>query len=187
MGYPGHLKAGEKIGDFTMNNGLQGVVRAPRMEDLDKFLEFINGLVAEDTYIYSNKHFNRDREAEWLSNQLMLLEKGELLHIIATLEDEIAGSLYIIRQKEKETHIGVLGIGVIKKYRGLGIGGSLMKNAFLRSKRMGIRSILLETFALNKKAIGLYSSVGFKKVGLIKEKAYHKNKYQDILLMQKKL
>jgi hypothetical protein len=52
MGYKGHLCSGEDVGSFTMKNELSGAIRAPRMEDLDQFLKFINGLVEEDTYIY---------------------------------------------------------------------------------------------------------------------------------------
>lgn len=187
MGYKGHLRSGEDVGSFTMKNELSVAIRAPRMEDLDQFLKFINGLVEEDTYIYSNRTFDRDQEAEWLSNQLLLLEKGELLHLIAVVKGSIVGSLYVLRQGEKEAHVGSLGIGVVKGYRGLGIGGSLMKEAFKISKRMGMRSLLIETFSINKKVISLYSSLGFKKVGLIKEKAYHKKRYLDVLIMQKNL
>lgn len=81
------------------------------------------------------------------------------------------------------SHIGILGMGVIKEYRGKGIGKSLLTSALENAKSEGFEGVHLEVFASNQVAIKLYEKFGFQIDGRKKRARKFKNKYEDIVLM----
>jgi ribosomal protein S18 acetylase RimI-like enzyme len=85
-------------------------------------------------------------------------------------------------------HVGLLYMGLLREYRGRGIGGWLFEKSLEHSVRVsGFESIQLEVFASNRRAIGMYRKFGFKKDGLRKKARKYNGKYEDILLMSKML
>ena len=83
-------------------------------------------------------------------------------------------------------HVGLLYMGVLRGYRGKGIGNRLFEKSLEHAKHdSGFESVQLEVFASNRRAIGLYRKFGFKVDGLRKKARKYKGKYEDILLMSK--
>jgi ribosomal protein S18 acetylase RimI-like enzyme len=62
-------------------------------------------------------------------------------------------------------HRAGLGMGVLKPYRGLGIGRSLLSACLDKARSSGLRRIDLEVRADNEPAIRLYESFGFAHEG----------------------
>ena len=58
------MKTGEIIHHFTTKDGREVILRTPRWEHLDDFIEFINSLVEEGADITFNKKVTRQEEAE---------------------------------------------------------------------------------------------------------------------------
>ena len=75
-------------------------------------------------------------------------------------EDAIVGWCDI-RPLSKESTVGCLGIGLLKDYRGQGIGAKAIAVALNKAREQGFTLIQLEVLATNERAIRLYRSAGF--------------------------
>ena len=72
-------------------------------------------------------------------------------------------------------------IAVKKEKRGRAIGYRLLSFAMKTERGRGLETVFLEVRAGNEPAIRLYSSYGFKKMGV--RKSYYKNPTEDAVLM----
>ena len=75
-------------------------------------------------------------------------------------EDAIVGWCDI-RPLSKESTVGCLGIGLLKDYRGQGIGAKAIAVALNKAREQSFTLIQLEVLATNERAIRLYRSAGF--------------------------
>jgi RimJ/RimL family protein N-acetyltransferase len=179
------LKTGEIIKKFNVKDEIKVVLRAPRWEDLDDMLELINSLVEEKAEIYITQKFTREAEAEWLLKALSLLEKDEKLFLVAEVEGKVVASSELqVRGADKE-EIGVIGIIVRKGYRNLGIGTEIMKTLLEQAVFFGLRTVTVNTFATNKRAIHVYEKVGFVQSRIIPEKHLRQGRLIDEIIMTK--
>ncbi|NLK98957.1 MAG: GNAT family N-acetyltransferase [Epulopiscium sp.] len=66
------------------------------------------------------------------------------------------------RNFEGVRHVGILGIGVLPEYRGIGLGSCLLKRAIGHAKSQnGIEKVELEVFESNENAVKFYQKHGF--------------------------
>ena len=72
-------------------------------------------------------------------------------------------------------------VAVIPEKRGRGIGYRLLDYAVKTSKGQGLERLFLEVRSQNIPAIKLYTSYGFKKIGV--RKNYYKNPADDAIVM----
>lgn len=84
--------------------------------------------------------------------------------IAAMHEDLIVGNVVIImKQNNDGTKYGwVDDLFVSKDWRKKGIGESLMNRAFIRLKELNVRESKLEVWSSNKRAMSVYSKIGYK-------------------------
>lgn len=104
--------------------------------------------------------------------------KNMLAHyIIAEENGEIIGfgGFWAVIDEAQITNIGVL-----EKYRGLGIGRALLHEMTALAAEKGCVSMTLEVRADNQAAIGLYEANGFKKAGL--RPKYYDNEIDGIIM-----
>ncbi len=107
--------------------------------------------------------------------------------MVAEVDGKMVGSCEIERRPGRFSHVGVLGISVKDGYREIGIGQALMKEAEKHAVHWGLRSILLEVFAINQRAIHVYEKLDYKEIGRIPEGIKYKGEYIDSVQMVKKL
>jgi ribosomal protein S18 acetylase RimI-like enzyme len=93
---------------------------------------------------------------------------------------EVIGWCDIIPMSIPEfSHIGVLGMGLLREYRGKGLGRELLMKAIEHAKiKNKIEKIELHVFESNTNAIKLYKKIGFTEEG-IKSKARKIDGYYD--------
>lgn len=82
-------------------------------------------------------------------------------------------------------HAGVLGIGMLKEFRGQGLGRRLILAALERARQVGIERVELTVYVSNKRAIQLYESVGFVREGVKRKGRKLDGVYEDVLMMAK--
>jgi RimJ/RimL family protein N-acetyltransferase len=105
-------------------------------------------------------------------------------HVVALYQGEVVGWCDITSlHRPIYTHVGELGIGVVARYRGLGIGKALMREALGKAKAKSLTRIELTVFAQNKTAIALYEHFGFTVEGLMRNRVKIDEGYQDVFLM----
>lgn len=86
---------------------------------------------------------------------------------------------------DASAHVGILGIIVRKKYRGLTIGRKLIDFTIRESKNLiNKEKILLSSFSTNERAIHLFKKLGFKVVGVKKKQFFMDSKYIDEVIME---
>jgi ribosomal protein S18 acetylase RimI-like enzyme len=81
------------------------------------------------------------------------------------------------------THIGGLGMGVLKEHRGKGIGQRLLEVTIEGARAMGLEKIELSVYSSNLPAIALYRKAGFEEEGLKKRGRLVDGIYDDVVLM----
>ncbi|MCW8471424.1 GNAT family N-acetyltransferase [Fluoribacter gormanii] len=117
-----------------------------------KFLAFLEGPPIELTKDFVLEHI----ENNWPQ-------------VVAMCGDQLVGWCDISPlDRPVFAHVGSLGIGVIKPYRGQGIGAALLSTALQMAKSKGLTRIELTVREHNQTAISLYEKYGFVKEGVHK-------------------
>lgn len=81
-------------------------------------------------------------------------------------------------------HRGTLGMGLIKEFRGQGLGTRLLEKTLAHAKEIGLEKVELTVYTENLAAIKLYEKCGFEKTGLIKHYRKLNGRYFDCLCME---
>ena len=82
---------------FKATNGESVTLRALKWEDLDNCVVFVNDLVGEkktepNLGVMVDTKQTREEEAEWLANQLMGIESGKIVSVVADVGGRIVGN-----------------------------------------------------------------------------------------------
>jgi ribosomal protein S18 acetylase RimI-like enzyme len=104
------------------------------------------------------------------------------------MQGHLEGKGSVTRGSYDDTrHHGGLGIAISKKYRDRGIGLEMMRTLIRESRRAGMKTVQLEVFATNPRAIHVYGKTGFKETGRIPKKMHRKGTHIDSILMTAEL
>lgn len=172
------MEPGEIVKTFKSQNGKEVVIRSIRREDLDGLLNFANDLIREDTFIMlSGKKISRGDEEKVLNNWLDQISKKQRIHLVAMVNNKIAGSADVRRQEKRENHVGMMGISLSPDFRGEGIGSELFKTLIEEAKKMKLKLLYLHCFENNTVARKMYEKFGFKLAGIVPGMIKYKNKY----------
>jgi RimJ/RimL family protein N-acetyltransferase len=164
-----------------------------KWEDLDDCVTFINDLVGEkdsepNLGIVADRKQTREEEAKWLANQITGIEGGSIISVVAEAGGRLAGNSSVTRGSYKDTkRHGYLGIAISKKHRDRGIGLEMMRSLIKESRKAGLKTIELEVFANNPRAIHVYERIGFKEAGRIPKKMLRSGKFIDSIVMARQL
>ncbi len=181
------MKSGKIVRSFFAKDGRKVVLRTPKWEDLDDFLEIINSLVDEGADILRTERVSKEEEIDFLSKVLSRLEKDEMFYLVAEVDGKVVAVSEISKRGGYEKHVGVIGIAIRNGFRDLGIGTEIMKTLVEQAQKMGLKVLTLSAFATNKPAIHVYEKVGFVQTGTIPKKHFKEGKYIDEIILTKVL
>jgi GNAT superfamily N-acetyltransferase len=136
------LRPGQTYKEVTLKDGRTAVLRAPDWHDLDALLEFISELVDERAEILRTTKPSRNEEAEWLGKRLASIEKGNSVALIGEMNSRLVASSEVeprSPQFPEMSHLGVLGIGILKNSRGVGLGTALMESLIQLAKHVRLK------------------------------------------------
>ena len=88
-------------------------------------------------------------------------------------------------ENPRQSHRGGLGMGLLKEFRGKGIGSQLLSTVLDHAKKFGLEKVELSVYTTNTPAIALYKRFGFEEEGLIKKYRKLDGQYFDSLTMAK--
>ena len=77
----------------------------------------------------------------------------------------------------------ITNVGVLESCQGCGVGRQLVQALIAKTQERGVPCLYLEVRESNARAIGLYESLGFKKVGI--RKGYYEAPAEDGILMSR--
>ena len=166
------------------------VIRYPRIEDLKLMHLYINKLSRERTYIiFQGEKVTEKEEKDYIKNYLDKIKNKQALPIICLKENELVSVADIIMKERNQKHVGILGLTVAKKYRGMGIGRLMMKLLLQHAKNKlpELKIITLNVFAENKIAFNLYKKFGFKQYGVLPNGTYFRDKLMDYVEMYREI
>jgi len=178
------LRPGQIYKEIVLGDGREAILRAANWGDFDGLLGFISELVDERAEILRPTKPSRGEEAEWLGRRLAAIEESSLAALVAEIDGQIVGSSEVEQrtpQFPEMSHVGVLGIAILKIARGVGLGTALIESLLHLAREMGLKVIILDMFATNTIARGLYEKVGFKEVGKIPKAISRDGKYIDLI------
>jgi L-amino acid N-acyltransferase YncA len=181
------MKSEKIVQSFFAKDGRKVVLRTPKWEDLDDFLEIINSLVEERADILRTERVSKEEEIDFLSRVLSRLEKDEMFYLVAEVDGKVVAVSEISKRGGYEKHVGVIGIAIRNGFRDLGIGTEIMKTLVEQAQKMGLKVLTLSAFATNKPAIHVYEKVGFVQTGTIPKKHFKEGKYIDEIILTKVL
>lgn len=180
---------GKVVTEFKTKTGKNAVIRYPKWEDLHDMTDWINKLSAEDTFVpFSGEQVSIADEAGYLSSVLTDIELHKAIHLHCEVDGKFAArcevattSRYFARGK----HLGIFSISVSQDFRGEGIGFAIASATISEAKKWlpDLKLILLDCFANNEAAIGLYKKLGFAECGRVPGMIQYKGKYVDEVKM----
>jgi len=180
------MKTGEIIKSFTAKDGRNVILRTPKWEDLDDFVDHVNALVEENVDMTYQK-VTREDEADWLGSKLAEMEKGNRFILVADVEEKLVAVSSITRGERYSKHVGRVVMGIRNGYRNVGIGTEMLKTLFSQAEKMNLKMLTLMVFSTNNRAIYVYKKAGFKETGRIPNEIYKNGKFIDHVIMVKQL
>jgi ribosomal protein S18 acetylase RimI-like enzyme len=104
---------------------------------------------------------------------------------VVLVDNEIAGWCDVLPNARRTVyaHCGTLGMGLLPKYRGQGIGRKLVQRALDAALAFGITRIELTVRETNINAIALYRNLGFETEGLHRNAVRIEGRYENTLSM----
>ena len=182
------LKPGKIIKKFTTKKENEVVIRYPKWEDLEGLLEFINNLSQEDTFVlYNGERVTKEWEMEYLVQAFKDVERGNRIQLCAFVSGKLVANSSVIRKRLRAKHVGSIAISVVQGYREEGIGSELLKTLIDESKKLGLKMLLIDLFANNKRAQHVYQKIGFKECGRFPKMYFYKGQYVDQIMMSLEL
>jgi RimJ/RimL family protein N-acetyltransferase len=179
------MQYGQIVHIFTTKEGQQVILRTPKREDLDDFVTLINSLITERADILLEVPVTRNAEIDWLSQKLAAIEKGEVIQIVAEINDHVIATTDVTIKTGTRSHVGDIGIIILKEYRDIGIGTEMLKQVFIQAKARGVKIVTLSVFATNSRAIYVYEKLGFRECGRIPGEIFKNGQYIDHITMVK--
>lgn len=163
------------------------MIREVELEDALELLNMQCRLDRQTKYmIYEEDERSRDLEAFKKKMSELKLNSGLLL--MAEDEGEVIGFLRADRGRQKRiNHVAYITIGILKEYRGRGIGTALLEALEQWSKENGISRMELTVMCHNVEGIRLYRKNGFEVEGIRKHAMYVDKQYIDEYYMAKVL
>lgn len=145
------------------------------------YYEALDAVARERKYIMFVEAPPLESVREFVSK---LIQNNEIQFMALDSDGKVVGWCDILRIPFPGfEHCGRLGMGIIKEYRGQGIGKMLLEKAITEARHRGFIKIELEVFASNIPAINLYKKFGFKSEGRRIKTRFLDGNFDDLNLM----
>jgi ribosomal protein S18 acetylase RimI-like enzyme len=113
------------------------------------------------------------------------IRNADGVHVVAvdSVEDVIGWCDIVRLPLDGFRHVGRLGMGLLPKARGIGVGRRLVEETVKLARERGVERVQLDVFATNRRAIRLYESLGFVHEGVQRRARQLDGVYDDLVLM----
>jgi RimJ/RimL family protein N-acetyltransferase len=173
-----------------MQNKPKYVIRTIYRKDLDTFADYESELYKERAtdinfwQVVEEKAPSKKVLKEWFTKLCKSAYSRDTVTRVIEIDGKIVGLCTVMRQgKWRETsHVGDLGIDILKEYRRQGLGSALIAET-IKESRKRFEIIECSAFSTNKPAIRLYRKFGFRKCGVWPKHIKRDKRYIDSVLM----
>jgi RimJ/RimL family protein N-acetyltransferase len=139
------------------------LIREIKVEDAERFVELIMEVESKADFMLMEAG-ERKITAEQQRKQLEQIEKRSNSTIfVAEQEEKLVGYLIVMGGSARRTkHSAYLVIGILKDYRGSGIGTKLFQQLIEWAKTHNILRLELSVVTKNEVGLSLYKKMGFE-------------------------
>lgn len=169
-------------------SGIDILIKWPNSSDAEIMCKYINTLSEEKTFIrFQGEKISLEEEIKYLKSQLEKIAKKKALTLLVFSHEKLIGISDINMRDKIERHIGVLGITIVKDFRGKGIGSLLMKYVIEQAIEniSQLEIVILGVFSNNQLARKMYKKFGFKEYSVLPKGVKLENTYVDHIEMYK--
>ena len=150
------------------------------MNHVESFRDAVDEVAREGRFLAALEAPPLESAHEFVSGNI----NGGNPQFVAVTETEVIGWCDIVpKERAAFRHVGVLGMGVRKKYRGQGIGTQLLDMTVAAAWEKEIKRIELVVRVDNAGAKTLYDRAGFMVEGVLRKDLYIGDEYHDSYLM----
>jgi len=113
-----------------------------------------------------------------------LRQTGGVQYVAVAASDRVVGWCDVTRNARGiESHAGSLGMGLLREYRGQGVGRRLAEAALRDAVALGFERVELGVYASNEAAVALYKRLGFVTEGVKRRARKLDGEFTDKLMM----
>jgi len=138
-------------------------VRRARPEDVDAIVDLFVAVVEEGRWLGTQPPVDRDAQRQRFLEHA-LAESG-MASLAALVDDELVGHAHV---DLTPYNVAGLGMMVAEGWRGLGVGGALVRGAIDAARDMGAHKVALQVWPHNDVARRLYLRHGFVEEGVLR-------------------
>ncbi len=138
-------------------------VRRARPEDVDAIVDLFVAVVDEGRWLGTQPPIDRDaRRAQFVE---AIEAPAGIASLVALVDDGLVGHAHV-----DMTPYNVAGLGMMvdARWRGLGVGGALVRGAIDAARDMGAHKVALQVWPHNDVARRLYLRHGFVEEGVLR-------------------
>ncbi len=166
----------------TIRDGRTILLRQAVQDDAEAIIQGVDSVAREGRYFLRSR-FEMDVEKE----RAFIAERAEQgdLFLVAILHGRLVGWVTLFRPRhEFRRHTGELGMGVVRGFRGVGIGTALLSYALEWAAEQGLEKVNLGVRVTNERARALYQKFGFVEEGhRVRDVKDHNERYDDTVEM----
>ena len=149
-------------------------------EQAEAYHKVVDSVARERKYLSFFEAPPVERAQEYVRNNIRM----GFPHFVATAGSAVVGWCDVTpRWQPTQSHTGVLGMGLLRDYRGKGNGKALLGATLEAARDFGLVRIELEVNADNARAIAFYEGFGFEREGRLRHANCVDGIYEDILVM----
>lgn len=157
------------------------LLREARAEDLPVMLEIYNDVVLTSASTFDLDPIDIGSRKRWF-------DEHDMNYPLVSAESSgvVAGYCCISPYSKKDGYSKTveLSVYVHRRYRGQGIGTSLVKDMISRAKRLGYHAIVSSISGSNYESEKLHRRLGFEFRGYMKHLGYKFGEWQDVALYE---
>jgi len=170
---------------FELRNKITLIIRDAKLEDSLEYISYLNQIAIQTDYLtfgVGELLTSQDEQKSIIENSA---KSDNKLMIFAIVDGKIVGGLnFRSSERPRIRHTGEFGVTVLKEFWGLGIGSHLISYMIEWAKASNIiRKINLGVRSDNRRAIELYSRLGFVEEGVITREFLLGNQFYNAMYM----
>lgn len=155
------------------------IIREAEMKDAEQFLKMLKQLDTETKFMLYDPG-ERKTTIDDIKKKIENSRETNSLILAAEQNGTIAGYLTADREPyNRVLHCAYIVVGILKDYRGMGIGTQLFEKLEAWARSNGITRLELTAMTHNKTAVGLYQKMGFEIEGVRKNAMTVDGEYVD--------
>ena len=143
-------------------DGEETVFRYPRWGDLDAFVE-MHRVLTDEEVMARRLRLDRPSAGRMLADILVACEENRRTYLLVEREGVVVGEGFTA---EAGGHgYCEVGLALVSRVRGLGIGTQLMWTLEDEARRLGFKRLYLTSWSVNHAALHVYRKVGYRECG----------------------